>query len=115
MGDVNANPKIEVVAEQAPRPAAGQGQTAFAPMPRALPNQGALWGNDMMAAGARPAAKGAGKEDGDIRIFGADRLPGPAGRIRGRRGSVVGNAQERRDRHGLDSFGAIIVWREIRC
>jgi hypothetical protein len=81
-------------------------------MPQAHPNIKAVYGgNDMMAAGARLAAKRAGE---DIRILGADGLPGPA-RIRGRRGSVGSDAQERRDRHGLDSFGAIIVWREIRC
>ena len=38
--------------------------------------------NDMMAAGARLAAKGAGKKDGDIKIIGTDGLPGPAGGIR---------------------------------
>ena len=38
--------------------------------------------NDMMAAGARLAAKGAGKADGDIKIIGTDGLPGPAGGIR---------------------------------
>jgi ribose transport system substrate-binding protein len=37
--------------------------------------------NDMMAAGARLAAKGAGKE-GQIAIIGTDGLPGPAGGIR---------------------------------
>jgi ribose transport system substrate-binding protein len=36
----------------------------------------------MMAAGARLAAKGAGKQDGDIKILGTDGLPGPAGGIR---------------------------------
>ena len=36
----------------------------------------------MMAAGARLAAKGAGKKDGDIAIIGTDGLPGPAGGIR---------------------------------
>jgi ribose transport system substrate-binding protein len=36
----------------------------------------------MMAAGARLAAKGAGKKDGDIKILGTDGLPGPAGGIR---------------------------------
>ena len=44
------------------------------------------WGeaasNDMMAAGARLAAKGAGKKDGDIKIIGTDGLPGPSGGIR---------------------------------
>src|SRR5277367_4919872 len=39
-------------------------------------------GNDKMAAGARLAAKGAGKKDGDIKILGTDGLPGPAGGIR---------------------------------
>src|SRR5208283_3869470 len=38
--------------------------------------------NDMMAAGARLAAKGAGKKDGDIKILGTDGLPGPSGGIR---------------------------------
>ena len=37
--------------------------------------------NDMMAAGARLAAKGAGKEN-QIKIIGTDGLPGPAGGIR---------------------------------
>ena len=36
----------------------------------------------MMAAGARLAAKGAGKKDGDIAIIGTDGLPGPSGGIR---------------------------------
>ncbi|MBV8698511.1 MAG: ABC transporter substrate-binding protein, partial [Bradyrhizobium sp.] len=37
--------------------------------------------NDMMAAGARLAAKGAGKLD-QVKILGTDGLPGPAGGIR---------------------------------
>jgi ribose transport system substrate-binding protein len=52
-------------------------------MLQAHPNIKAVYAsNDMMAAGARLAAKGAGKKDGDIKILGTDGLPGPAGGIR---------------------------------
>ena len=52
-------------------------------MLQAHPNIKAVYAsNDMMAAGARLAAKGAGKKDGDIKIIGTDGLPGPAGGIR---------------------------------
>ncbi len=80
---VKANPKIEVVAEQAADWLPDKAQTAFAAMLQAHPNIQAVYAsNDMMAAGARLAAKGAGKKDGDIKILGTDGLPGPAGGIR---------------------------------
>ena len=80
---VKANAKIEVVAEQAADWLPDKAQTAFAAMLQAHPNIKALYAsNDMMAAGARLAAKGAGKQDGDIKILGTDGLPGPAGGIR---------------------------------
>jgi len=80
---VKANPKIEVVAEQAADSLPDKAQTAFAAMLQAHPNIQAVYAsNDMMAAGARLAAKGTGKKDGDIKILGTDGLPGPAGGIR---------------------------------
>ena len=80
---VKANAKIDVVAEQAADWLPDKAQTAFAAMLQAHPNIRAVYAsNDMMAAGARLAAKGAGKKDGDIKILGTDGLPGPAGGIR---------------------------------
>jgi len=80
---VKANDKIKVVAEQAADWLPDKAQTAFAAMLQANPNIKAVYAsNDMMAAGARLAAKGAGKKDGDIQILGTDGLPGPAGGIR---------------------------------
>ena len=80
---VKANAKVLVVAEQAADWLPDKAQTAFAAMLQAHPNIKAVYAsNDMMAAGARLAAKGAGKKDGDIKIIGADGLPGPAGGIR---------------------------------
>jgi ribose transport system substrate-binding protein len=80
---VKANGKIEVVAEQAADWLPDKAQTAFAAMLQAHPGIKAVYAsNDMMAAGARLAAKGAGKQDGDIKILGTDGLPGPAGGIR---------------------------------
>jgi ribose transport system substrate-binding protein len=73
---VKANAKIQVVAEQAADWLPDKAQTAYAAMLQAHAS------NDMMAAGARLAAKGAGKKDGDIKILGTDGLPGPAGGIR---------------------------------
>jgi ribose transport system substrate-binding protein len=79
---VKDNAKIEVVAEQAADWLPDKAQTAFAAMLQAHPNIKAVYAsNDMMAAGARLAAKGAGKE-GQIKILGTDGLPGPAGGIR---------------------------------
>jgi ribose transport system substrate-binding protein len=79
---VKGNNKIEVVAEQAADWLPDKAQTAFAAMLQAHPNIKAVYAsNDMMAAGARLAAKGAGK-DGQIKILGTDGLPGPAGGIR---------------------------------
>jgi len=80
---VKANPNIKVVAEQAADWLPDKAQTAFAAMLQAHPDIKAVYAsNDMMAAGARLAAKGAGKKDGDIAIIGTDGLPGPSGGIR---------------------------------
>ncbi len=80
---VKGNPKIKVVAEQAADWLPDKAQTAFAAMLQANPDIKMVYAsNDMMAAGARLAAKGAGKADGDILIIGTDGLPGPAGGIR---------------------------------
>jgi len=79
---VKQNPKIEVVAEQAADWLPDKAQTAFAAMLQAHPDIKVVYAsNDMMAAGARLAAKGAGKE-GQVKIIGTDGLPGPAGGIR---------------------------------
>jgi ribose transport system substrate-binding protein len=79
---VKDNGKIEVVAEQAADWLPDKAQTAFAAMLQAHPNIKAVYAsNDMMAAGARLAAKGAGKLD-QVKILGTDGLPGPAGGIR---------------------------------
>ena len=79
---VKANAKIQVVAEQAADWLPDKAQTAFAAMLQAHPDIKMVYAsNDMMAAGARLAAKGAGKE-GQIKIIGTDGLPGPAGGIR---------------------------------
>jgi ribose transport system substrate-binding protein len=77
---VKGNPKIQVVAEQAADWLPDKAQTAFAAMLQAHPDIKMVYAsNDMMAAGARLAAKGAGK---DVMIIGTDGLPGPAGGIR---------------------------------
>lgn len=77
---VKDNPKIQVVAEQAADWLPDKAQTAFAAMLQAHPDiQMVYASNDMMAAGALLAAKGAGKE---VKIIGTDGLPGPAGGIR---------------------------------
>lgn len=79
---VKENPKIEVVAEQAADWLPDKAQTVFAAVLQAHPDIKMVYAsNDMMAAGARLAAKGAGKE-GQIKIIGTDGLPGPAGGIR---------------------------------
>ena len=103
---VKANPKIQVVAEQAADWLPDKAQTAFAAMLQAHPNIKAVYAsNDMMAAGARLAAKGAGKKDGDIK-FRHRRIARPLGRHpRGRRGRMVGDLhlpdrRTRGDRHG---------------
>ena len=104
---VKANSKIKVVAEQAADWLPDKAQTAFAAMLQAHPDIKAIYAsNDMMAAGARLAAKGAGKKDGDIAIIGTDGLPGPVRRHpRRRRGRMGGDLHlsDRRatgDRHG---------------
>jgi ribose transport system substrate-binding protein len=79
---VKENAKIQVVAEQAADWLPDKAQTAFSAMLQAHPDIKMVYAsNDMMAAGARLAAKGAGK-DGQIKIIGTDGLPGPAGGIR---------------------------------
>src|SRR4051794_13416160 len=79
---VKQNAKIKVVAEQAADWLPDKAQTAFAAMLQAHPDIKMVYAsNDMMAAGARLAAKGAGKEN-QIKIIGTDGLPGPAGGIR---------------------------------
>ena len=60
---VKQNAKIQVVAEQAADWLPDKAQTAFAAMLQAHPDIKMVYAsNDMMAAGARLAAKGAGKE-----------------------------------------------------
>src|SRR5277367_6262576 len=79
---VKKNDKIKIVAEQAADWLPDKAQTAFSAMLQAHPDIKVVYAsNDMMAAGARLAAKGAGK-DGQIKIIGTDGLPGPAGGIR---------------------------------
>ena len=76
---VKENAKIQVVAEQAADWLPDKAQTAFAAMLQAHPDIQVVYAsNDMMAAGALLAAKGAGK---DVKIIGTDGLPGPAGGI----------------------------------
>jgi len=76
---VKGNAKIQIVAEQAADWVPDKAQTAFAAMLQAHPDIKVLYAsNDMMAAGALLAAKGAGK---DVKIIGTDGLPGPAGGI----------------------------------
>lgn len=71
--------KIQIVAEQAADWVPDKAQTAFAAMLQAHPDIKMLYAsNDMMAAGALLAAKGAGKQ---VMIIGTDGLPGPAGGI----------------------------------
>ena len=77
---VKKNPKINIVAEQAADWMPDKAQTAFAAMLQAHPDIKLVYAsNDMMAAGAHLAAKGAGK---DVMVIGTDGLPGPAGGIR---------------------------------
>ena len=79
---VKQNDKIKIVAEQAADWLPDKAQVAFAAMLQAHPDIKVLYAsNDMMAAGARLAAKGAGKQD-QVKIIGTDGLPGPAGGIR---------------------------------
>ena len=76
---VKGNDKITVVAEQAADWLPDKAQTAFSAMLQANPDIKMVYAsNDMMAAGALLAAKGAGK---DVKIIGTDGLPGPAGGI----------------------------------
>lgn len=73
------NDKIQIVAEQAADWLPDKAQTAFAAMLQAHPDIKMVYAsNDMMAAGALLAAKGAGRE---VKIIGTDGLPGPAGGI----------------------------------
>ena len=76
---VKENAKIKVVAEQAADWLPDKAQTAFAAMLQAHPEISMVYAsNDMMAAGALLAAKGAGKS---VKVIGTDGLPGPAGGI----------------------------------
>lgn len=76
---VKGNPKIQIVAEQAADWLPDKAQTAFSAMLQAHPDIKMVYAsNDMMAAGALLAAKGAGKE---VKVIGTDGLPGPAGGI----------------------------------
>ena len=78
---VAQDPKIKVVAEQAADWLPDKGQTVFAAMLQAHPDIQVVYAsNDLMAAGAYLAAKGAGKE-GQVKIIGTDGLPGPSGGI----------------------------------
>src|SRR5271156_1616811 len=80
---VKKNDKIKIVAEQAADWIPGKGQAAFSEMLQAHTHiKGAYARKDRRAAGARLAAKGAGKKEGEIKIIGTDGLPGPAGGIR---------------------------------
>jgi ribose transport system substrate-binding protein len=85
---VKSNPKIQVVAEQAADWLPDKGETVFAAMLQAHPDIKVVYAsNDLMAAGAYLAAKGAGKA-GQIGVIGTDGLPGPSGGI-----SAVANGQ----------------------
>jgi ribose transport system substrate-binding protein len=76
---VKGNSKIQIVAEQAADWLPDKAQTAFAAMLQAHPDIKMVYAsNDMMAAGALLAAKGAGKQ---VQVIGTDGLPGPAGGI----------------------------------
>ena len=76
---VKGNAKIDIVAEQAADWVPDKAQTAFSAMLQAHPDIKMVYAsNDMMAAGALLAAKGAGKK---VQIIGTDGLPGPAGGI----------------------------------
>jgi ribose transport system substrate-binding protein len=76
---VKGNSKIHIVAEQAADWLPDKAQTAFAAMLQAHPDIKMVYAsNDMMAAGALLAAKGAGKQ---VQVIGTDGLPGPAGGI----------------------------------
>ncbi len=76
---VKGNAGIKIVAEQAADWLPDRAQTAFAAMLQAHPDIKMVYAsNDMMAAGALLAAKGAGKA---VKVIGTDGLPGPAGGI----------------------------------
>jgi len=78
---VKQNAKISVVAEQAADWLPDKAETAFAAMLQAHPDIKVVYAsNDLMAAGAYLAAKGAGKEN-QVKVIGTDGLPGPAGGI----------------------------------
>src|SRR3954453_23919065 len=76
---VKANPKIEVVPEQAADLLPDKAETAIAARLQAHPDIKVVYAsNDLMAAGSYLAAKGAGKQD-QVKDIGTDGLPGPAG------------------------------------
>ena len=96
---VKDNAKIQVVAEQAADWLPDKAQTAFAAMLQAHPDIKVVYAsNDMMAAGARLAAKGAGKEAGHShrhrRPAGSGRRHPRGGRRSGRRRSPIRPRQE---------------------
>jgi ribose transport system substrate-binding protein len=77
---VKSNAKIKIVAEQAADWLPDKAQAAFSAMLQAHPDIKVVYAsNDLMAAGAYLASKGAGK---NVKVIGTDGLPGPAGGIR---------------------------------
>jgi len=79
---VKSNAKIKVVAEQAADWMPDKAETIFSAMLQAHPDIKVVYAsNDLMAAGAHLAAKGAGKVD-QVKVIGTDGLPGPSGGIR---------------------------------
>ena len=108
---VKENDKIKVVAEQAADWLPDKAQTAFAAMLQAHPDIKVVYAsNDMMAAGARLAAKGAGKKDGESRSSAPTACRGlPAAfaqsrKASGRRHSPIRRAPSRRS-----------TWRRRSC
>ncbi len=78
---IKQHPNIKLVAEQAGDWLPEKATTEFSAMLQAHPDIKLLYAsNDLQAAGAYVAAKGAGKEK-QIAIIGTDGLPGPAGGI----------------------------------
>ena len=85
---IKQNPKLKLVAEQAGDWLPEKATTIFSAMLQSHPDIRALYAsNDLQAAGAYVAAKGAGKEK-QIAIIGTDGLPGPSGGI-----AAVANGQ----------------------
>ncbi len=79
---IAGNPKLKVVAVQAVDWLEDKAVTVFSAMLQAHPDIKLVYtSNDLAAAGAYIAVKGAGKL-GQVKIIGTDGLPGPAGGIR---------------------------------